>query len=97
MISMKKTLSVTALAMLMSTGALVTTTGAASARVVCNNSGDCWHTDNRRERYGRDIGATYHNDDWYFHQRWDGDNTRHYRSENHTGRGYYRSGIWIGL
>jgi hypothetical protein len=91
MISLKKTLTVSALALLMGGGALVAATTAASARMVCNSSGDCWHTDTNY-RYGRDVGATYHNDNWYFHQKWDGD--RHYR-DYHDGRGYYKGGVWI--
>jgi hypothetical protein len=95
MISLKKTLSATAIITLMGTGALMALSAPASARMVCNNSGDCWHTDSNY-RYGRDVGATYHNDDWYFHQHWNGDNQRHYR-DSHEGRGYYRSGVWIQL
>ncbi len=93
MIFLRTTLSATAIALLMGAGALVATSAPAAARVVCNNSGDCWHVDNRY-RYGRDVGATYHNDDWYFHQKWD-DN--HHWRDHHEGRGYYRSGIWVTL
>jgi hypothetical protein len=94
MIFLKTALMTGAVALTLATGALMTTAAPAAARVVCNNSGDCWHTDGNY-RYGRDVGATYHNDDWYFHQRWDGGD-RHYR-DHHEGRGYYRSGVWIGL
>jgi hypothetical protein len=93
MIKLKTAVSAAAITVLMGTGALVATTGAASARMVCNGSGDCWHTDSRYQ-YGRDVRAQYHNDDWYFHQQWNGDNQRHYR-DPHEGRGYYKSGVWI--
>jgi hypothetical protein len=65
----------------------------ASAYVVCNNEGDCWHSDTR---YAAPPGVTFdwHPDDWYFHQRWDKD--RHFR-DYHAGRGYWRGGVWIGL
>ena len=79
--------------MFVATGALVGTTGAASARVVCNSSGDCWHTDSNYAYPG--TGYTNHPDDWYFHQRWDSGD-RHYR-DYHEGRGYYKGGLWITL
>ena len=41
------------------------------------------------------VQFNYHPDDWYFHQRWDG-NDRHYR-DYHEGRGYYKGGVWITL
>jgi hypothetical protein len=70
---------------------LVATAVPASAYVVCNRAGDCWHTE-KRYHYGPEIGATYHNDDWYFHQHWD--DTHHYR-DYHEGRGGYRNGVWF--
>lgn len=92
MISLKTALSAAAITVLMGTGALVATTAPAAARMVCNDSGDCWHTESRYQYPG--TGYERHNDDWYFHQRWDGD--RHYR-DYHEGRGYYKSGLWIGF
>ncbi len=94
MISIKTVLSAAAVAGLMS-GALVTTTAPAAARVVCNNQGDCWHTDAPPPRI---PGITFsaHPDDWYFHQTWENNNDRHYR-DYHSGRGYYKGGVWITL
>ncbi len=66
----------------------------AAARIVCNSSGDCWHTDDNAERYSNDVHARYHPDDWYFHQHWDGDEHRHWR-DYHEGHGYYRDGAWV--
>jgi hypothetical protein len=94
MISMKKSLSAAAIAAFLGAGALVATSGTASARVVCNAQGDCWHTDSD-VKYPAEVGVQVHPDDWYFHQTWEGSN-RHYR-DYHEGRGYYRSGIWITL
>jgi hypothetical protein len=74
--------------------ALVATTGAASANVVCNNTGDCWHTDSEATYPG--TGYNSHPDDWYFHQKWDDNSQYHYR-DYHDGRGYYKSGLWITL
>ena len=92
---LKKAVSAAAIAMLLGTGALTTATSAASARVVCNAEGDCWHTD-ARVNYPPAVGIQIHPDDWYFHQHWDGDKDHHYR-DYHEGRGYYRSGIWVTL
>jgi hypothetical protein len=84
-----------AMTILLGTGALVAAIAPASARVVCNAQGDCWHTD-ARVKYPPAVKAQVHNDDWYFHQNWTADNNRHYR-DSHAGRGYYRSGLWIGF
>lgn len=71
-------------------GSLVALTGTASARIVCNAEGDCWHTDARYHYPG--VGYVYHPDDWYFHQTWDAN--RHWR-DYHRGRGYWRGGVWV--
>ena len=94
MISVKKALSATAIAVLLATGALVVTIGTASARVVCNAEGDCWHTDSVPVVPG--IRFNIHPDDWYFHQHWDTDKDHHYR-DYHEGRGYYKGGVWVQL
>ena len=73
-------------------GLMAATVTTASAYVACNRDGDCWHTETRLRAPG--VRFDYHPDDWYFHQRWD--NTRHFR-DYHTGRGYWRGGIWITL
>lgn len=93
MISAKKTLSTAAIALCMAAGALALTAGAASARMVCNSEGDCWHTD-QNVHYPPALGVQIHPDHWYFHQRWD--DTHHYR-DYHEGRGYYKGGIWVTL
>ena len=92
MFSAKMAFSTFAIAMLMGTGALVGTVSAASARVVCNADGDCWHTDTTDTYPG--AGYTYHPDDWYFHQTWD---SNHHFRDYHEGRGYYKGGLWITL
>jgi hypothetical protein len=65
----------------------------ASAYIACNRDGDCWHTESRYR--APNMRFDYHPDDYYFHQRWDGDQRRHWRSDYHRDRGYYRNGIWI--
>jgi len=74
--------------------ALIGSAGGASAYVVCNHEGDCWHTEARVRVPG--ITFESHPDDWYFHRHWDSDRERHWR-EYHEGRGYWRNGVWITL
>jgi hypothetical protein len=71
-------------------GGLVATTIAASAYVVCNSDGDCWHTETHYTYPG--TGFVSHPDDWYFHQTWD---ANHHWRDYHEGRGYYRGGLWV--
>jgi hypothetical protein len=89
---MKKALSAVALAAVVGVGVLASTAGSASAYVVCNAAGDCWHSDHRYQ-FGRNVGAVYHPDDWYFHRDWAHDNQHHWR-DYHEGRGYYSNGVW---
>jgi len=92
MMLLKTALSAAAITLLMGAGALVATTGTASARMVCNTEGDCWHSD-KSYSYPA-TGYTKHNDDWYFHQTW---NDQHHYRDYHEGRGYYKGGLWIGF
>ena len=59
----------------------------ASARIVCNEDGDCWHTPETYV-YPPAANLLIHPDDW----RWrDGD---HYAWKEHKGRGYWHGGEW---
>jgi len=87
---MKKVLATTAFAVLLSAGAVAFTASEASADVVCNGDGDCWHTHDRYT-YPPNVTITVHPDDW----KW-GDHDK-YRWHEHEGRGYWRGGIWIGF
>lgn len=89
---LKTAVSAGAITLLMVSSALVATTEPVSARMICNDSGDCWHTESNYKYPGR--GYSRHNDDWYFHQTWN--DKRHYREPHHD-RGYYKSGVWIGF
>jgi hypothetical protein len=91
---LKTAVSAAAITLLVGTGALVVTPAPASARMICNDSGDCWHTESRSNYSYPGHGYSRHNDDWYFHQTWN--DQRHYR-EPHQDRGYYKSGVWIGF
>jgi len=90
---LKKALSTAAIATLMGAGAIVSTTEIASARVVCNAEGDCWHTD-KAYHYRPDVKVEIHPDSWYFHQDWTNQKDRRYH-EHHDDRGYYKNGVWI--
>ena len=69
-------------------GAATLATTAASAEIVCNADGDCWHV-HRHYVYQPDWNITVHPDDW----TWPPD--AHYRWHEHHGRGYWRGGVWI--
>jgi hypothetical protein len=90
MSSVKKVVQLASAALLVATGFAVVPS-AASAAVVCNRDGDCWHTE-RVYRYPRAMSVVRHPDHWYFHQTWN--DSRHWR-DYHTGRGYYRGGVWV--
>jgi hypothetical protein len=77
----------TALLVAASALALATT---ASADVVCNDEGDCWHIKGRAD-YKPEFKLHVHPDSWKWGEK------EHYRFHEHEGRGYWRSGVWIGL
>ena len=78
------------IAALIGAGSLAAAASTASAYVACTREGDCWHTETRVRV--PNVRFDYHNDDWYFHQKWDRD---HHWRDYHEGRGYYRNGLWI--
>ena len=81
------------LSALIGAGALAASASTASAYVVCNRDGDCWHTDTRYRYPG--VGYVYHPDDWYFHRAWHDNDRDRWRSDYHRERGYWRGGVWI--
>ena len=85
----KKSLIHGAIGALIALGGIAATASSASAYVVCNRDGDCWHTDTRYHYPG--VGYVYHPDEWYFHHTFDRDHWRDY----HPGRGYWRGGVWV--
>ena len=68
------------------TGLLTVTS--VSAAIACNREGECWHV-KARYAYHPEFGVVIHPDGW----RW-GVSER-YRWREHTGRGYWRNGVWI--
>lgn len=62
----------------------------ASAEIVCNDNGDCWHT-RTHVVYPEGVRVRVHPDDW----RWR--DTHHYRWREHEGSGYWRGGVWVDI
>jgi hypothetical protein len=72
---------------LVGAGTLALTSHAASARIVCNTDGDCWHVQADYD-YQPSFGLSIHPDDW----KWK-EGERHAWRE-HDGRGYWKGGEW---
>ena len=77
-------------AALLGATAIAFTASSASAYVVCNREGECWHVKHRYQ-YHPEFGLVIHDDDW----RWRDEEHDRYRWREHHGRGYWRNGIWI--
>lgn len=77
-----------AAAALLGASALTLTATSASAYVACNGEGQCWHV-HHRYSYHPEFGVVIHPDNW----RWGAND--HYVWREHTGRGYWRNGIWV--
>lgn len=77
-----------------SVAALALTAGTASAKIVCNDDGDCWHVKTYRE-YPPDVKLRVYEDDW----KWShGESSRYrWREPGHERHGYWRSGVWVDL
>jgi hypothetical protein len=73
---------------LLATGAVALSASAASAGIVCNGEGACWHVAHPNLYAGR-PGIIVHPDGW----RWAP--SAHYVWREHTGRGYWRNGVWV--
>jgi hypothetical protein len=63
---------------------------AASAEIVCNGEGACWHVRDHYV-YQPEWGVVVHPDTWTW-----GAN-EHYAWHEHAGRGYWRGGAWVGF
>jgi hypothetical protein len=60
---MTKLLTQGAFAVLIGAGALMAATTSASAAIVCNRDGECWHTHDRYA-YPAGFGVVIHDDNW---------------------------------
>lgn len=82
-----------ALALTLATGTLLATIPSASAYVVCNRFGDCWHT-RHHYRFPMRLRVRFYSDSWHHDHDWDHDRYRHWRGDRND-RGYWRNGVWI--
>ena len=82
------------LAGLMAAGAVTATASSASAYIVCNRAGDCWHSHDRAAP-GYGPGYVRSPRRLVLSPRL-GQGDPHYRwHEWHEGRGYWRDGAWV--
>jgi hypothetical protein len=84
------TMNVFMKAILVGASALTLSAPNASAAIVCNDEGDCWHV-RGRPNYGPELKLRIYGDDW----KWS-DHDR-YRWREHEGHGYWRRGAWIDI
>ena len=70
-------------------GTLAVLAISASADIICNNEGVCWHTHNPYD-YPPEAHVTIHDNNWHW-----GPN-EHYTFREHAGRGYWSGDTWIG-
>jgi hypothetical protein len=74
---------------LVAAGALALSATTASAAIVCNDEGECWHV-KRHATYKPEFRLHVHPDNW----KWKGG---HYKWREHGGHGYWRSGVWVDI
>jgi len=79
-------------AALLGASMLAFTATTASADIVCNGDGDCWHV-KERHKYSPDLHLQVHPDSW----KWRESDASHHRWREHEGHGYWRGGVWIDL
>jgi hypothetical protein len=82
-----KTIHAIALAGVMGAGAFALTSTTASAAIVCNADGDCWHTQTEYQ-YEPTFGLTVHDNNW----KWKEGEKHSWRE--HDGKGYWKGGSW---
>ena len=87
---MNKSIKKAAFAAMLAVGGLTVAATGASAYVVCNSEGDCWHVKDRYT-YQPTFGVVVHDDDW----KWDDHDAVRYHWREHEGRGYWHNGVWI--
>ena len=72
-------------ALLGAAGILALSVTGASAAIVCNAAGDCWHVKQAYD-YPPDVRVHVYGDDW----KWADADADRYRWREHEGRGYWR-------
>ena len=77
-------------------GTIAATSAPASAYVVCNRVGDCWHTDSRV--HFRGVRLTFHPDSWWNRHKSNHHYTWHEVDTGHDWHhGYWERGTWHAL
>jgi hypothetical protein len=89
---MKNLIRTGALVAVLATGAMAAMTSVASADIVCNRYGDCWHVAQRYTMYPPTLGVTFYSDDWRASHS--NDRQYHWRDQPTDDRGYYENGEW---
>ena len=79
-------------AFLVGASALALTATSASAAIVCNGEGDCWHVKAKSD-YRPELKLNVHPDNW----KWAEAEGKNHRWREHEGHGYWRSGVWVDL
>lgn len=69
-------------------GALAFFSLGASAQIVCNADGDCWHA-HTVFAYPPSVQVVIHPGDWHWREG------EHFAWKEHAGRGYWRNGRWL--
>jgi hypothetical protein len=90
--NLKSLLKASALAAIVAAGATIALSSAASAEIVCNRDGDCWHTAQRYTEYPTTLGVQFYSDDWRDAHR--ADTHYHWRDDPKDDHGYYEGSEW---
>lgn len=70
----------------MSAATLMSTS--ASAAIICNGEGECWHA-RAVYQYQPEFGLVVHPDNWKWREG------EKFRWREHAGRGYWKGGTWV--
>ena len=73
---------------LIAAGALALAATSASAEVVCNDEGDCWHLKGKMD-YKPEFRLHVHPDNWKWGEK------EHFKWREHEGHGLWKGGVWI--
>ena len=85
-----KNITKAAFAAMLAVGGLSVAATSASAAIVCNNDGDCWHVKDHYD-YPASYGVVVHDDNW----KWEDRDAARYRWREHEGRGYWHDNTWV--
>ena len=90
--NLHKLLRTGALAAVLAAAATAATSTSATAEIVCNRYGDCWHASQRYTTYPSVLGIQFYSDDW--RAKHSDDSRYHWRDDPKDDHGYYERGEW---